>query len=156
MFDLISKTGVMPRSLFINDVTPGPDFDATTGDSGCVHRGQHKGWPVTLQLTYKVHPKDVNTFSVSDLNADSSSNNSETENCYRDVLAWRYFCHRCILPLLGIFEVQSQSFLVLPLMINGTLTEWRKKQPEPDVAEIHKLVRIQYFYEQSDGVHNIS
>ena len=140
-------------SLFINDVSSGLDLDTTTGDSGCVLRGQHKGRPVTLQLTYKVRHEDVDTFPVNALNADSSSNNSDTKNYYRDVLAWRSLCHRYIIPLLGIFEVKSRFFLVLPLMINGTLTEWRKKQPELDVAKIHNLVRIQYFYEQSNRVH---
>ncbi|KAF8313378.1 hypothetical protein F5887DRAFT_510951 [Amanita rubescens] len=119
------NTDAMHRSLLINDVTVGPDFDTTTGDFGCVFRGQHKGRPVTLQLTYQVRREDVD---VSALNADSSSNNFDTKNYYRDVLAWRSLCHRYILPPLGIFEVKSRFFLVLPLMINGTLTEWRKKQ----------------------------
>jgi hypothetical protein len=143
--DLISKTDVMLKSLWINDVTPGPDFDTTAGDSACIFRGQHKGRPVTLQLTYKVHHEYVDIFPISAFKPDLSSNNPETKNYYRDVLAWRSLCHRYILPLLGIFEVKPQIFLVSPLMINGTLTEWRKKQSVPDVAVIHNLVRIQYF-----------
>jgi hypothetical protein len=155
IFDLISKTDVMPRSLLINDVTVGPDLDTAMGDSGCVFGGKHEGRPVILRLTYQIRHEDVNSFPVSALQADSSSNDSETKNYYRDVLEWRTLRHRYIHPLLGIFEVKSRFFLVLPPMINGTLSEWRKKQPVPDVADIHKLVRIQYFYEQSNGVHNI-
>ncbi len=137
----------MLRSLLINDVTLGPDLDTTMGDSGCGFRGQYKGRPVILQLTYKVRHEDVGTFPVSDLSADSSSNNSDAKNYYRDVLAWRSLCHHYILPPLEIFEVKSRFFLVLPLTINETLTEWRKKQPVPDVAEMHNLVRIRYFCE---------
>jgi serine/threonine protein kinase len=151
--NLISKTEVMHRSLLISDVTVGPDLDTTMGDSGSVIRGQHKGLPVTLwQLTYQVRHEDVD---VSALNADSSSNNPDTKNYYRDVLAWRSLCHHYILPPLGIFEVKSRSFLVFPLMTNGTLTKWRKKQPVPDVADMHNLVRIQYFRERCNGVYNI-
>ena len=148
MFDLISKTDVMPGFLWLNDVTPGPDLGAT---NGCVFRGQHNGCSVTLQLTYNIRHEDVNIVP----DADSSSNNSGEKNCYRDLLAWRSLRHHYVLPLLGIYEVKSQFFLVLPPMINGTLTEWRKKQPVPDVDDIHRLVRILYFYEQSNGVHNI-
>lgn len=141
MFDLISKTDI-PGSLLINDVTPGPDLDTTSGDSECVFRGQHKGRSVTLQSTYKVLHEDMTTADA--VNADLSSNNSVTKTYYRNVLTWRSLRHRYILPLLGIFEVKSRFFLVSPLMINGTLTEWRKKQPVPDVAEIHNLVRIHF------------
>ncbi len=50
--------------------------------------------------------------------------------------------HRRILPLLGIFEMKPQLFLVSPYMTNGTLTQWREKNQEPGVDEIHRMVRF--------------
>ena len=58
-----------------------------------------------------------------------------------ELLAWRYLEHRFILPLLGVFEEESRLFLVSPLMVNGTLTNWRKNQT-PIVAEIHQVVKL--------------
>ena len=55
---------------------------------------------------------------------------------------WRSLSHSYILPLLGIFEVESQLFLVSPYMKNGTLDVWRgNKQLEPGVDEIRMRVR---------------
>ncbi len=58
------------------------------------------------------------------------------------VIAWRSLMHRRILPLLGIFEMKPQLFLVSPYMTNGTLTQWREKNQEPGVDEIHRMVRF--------------
>ena len=58
-------------------------------------------------------------------------------------LVWRSLAHQFVLPLLGVFEGESQLFLASPrtLMVNGTLTEWRKKW-KPDVIEMHMMVRL--------------
>lgn len=59
---------------------------------------------------------------------------------YREALEWRSLAHDFILPLLGIFE-ENDLFLVSPLMMNGTIIEWRKNQKR-DEKEIYRLVRF--------------
>ena len=72
---------------------------------------------------------------------DSFGKDSLRTDFCREALAWRSLAHRFILPLLGVFEENSDLFLVSPFMPNGTLAQWRSKQ-KPDVTEIHRLVRL--------------
>ena len=72
---------------------------------------------------------------------DSFCKDSLRKDFYREAVAWRSLAHRFILPLLGIFEDNSESFLVSPFTTNGTLAQWRRQQKR-DVTEIHRLVRL--------------
>ena len=56
---------------------------------------------------------------------------------------WRTLSHQYVLPLLGIFYLtRPLSFcFVSPYMRNGTLCQWRSRDPPLD--EIHKRVRLQ-------------
>ena len=59
------------------------------------------------------------------------------------VLAWRSLMHSYILPLLGLFEMEPQLFLVSPYVTNGTLTQWRQMNQEPRAVDnIHRMVRF--------------
>ena len=51
---------------------------------------------------------------------------------------WRSLNHNYVLPFLGIYEDESTSFLVSPYMKNGTLAQWRKKNPS--IQEIEERV----------------
>ena len=68
---------------------------------------------------------------------------------YLEALQWRSLTHDFVLPLRGIFEENSYSFLVSPFTIHGTITEWRKNQ-KPDVKEIQRLVGFRCLSEQVD------
>jgi len=107
----------MPRSLSITDIKTDEGLDIT-----CM--GNHRGQQVTLETISK---------------------NSITKSFWRDALGWRSLAHHeRILPLLGIFEAESNLFLVSPFMSNETLTlmKWRSKQGrDVDVTEIHRLMR---------------
>ena len=52
---------------------------------------------------------------------------------------WRSLNHNYVLPFLGIYEDESESFLVSPYMENGTLAQWRK-EVKPSIAEIEERV----------------
>lgn len=59
----------------------------------------------------------------------------------KEAITWKSISHRFILPLLGIYEEKPLLFIAFPLMVNGTLTQWRRDRRErPDVAEIHRIV----------------
>ncbi len=85
-----------------------------------------------LVHVYSLHPRALLT---------SFGKGSLRQDFCREALSWRSLVHRSIIPLLGIFEDRSQLYLVSPFMTNGTLSEWRKKQILPHVAELHRLVR---------------
>ena len=75
---------------------------------------------------------------------------------YREALEWRSLTHHFVLPLLGIFQDNSHLFTVSPLMVNGTVTEWRNNQkPNADVKEIHRLVRFWRVSEKFNGMTHI-
>ncbi|KAF8331193.1 kinase-like domain-containing protein, partial [Amanita rubescens] len=72
----------------------------------------------------------------------------------REALVWRSLSHRFILPLLGIFEDESELYLVSPFMTNETLRQWRNKQT-PTTADLHKMMLevaegVQYIH--SEGI----
>lgn len=45
-----------------------------------------------------------------------------------------------------------QLYLVSPYMTNGTLTDWRKRNKEPQIPEIHRLVGFRRLSEKSNGI----
>ena len=61
MFELISETSVIPRSLYITDVRTDMDLHAIDGSYGHVFNGQYDGKAVALKVIEKVY-KDVSTF----------------------------------------------------------------------------------------------
>ncbi|KAF8351827.1 kinase-like domain-containing protein [Amanita rubescens] len=138
MYYLISKKDVMPRSLFVTDVKSKVDVSGIAiGGFGRVFRGEHKGQPVALKVLSRGH-----------------KHGSHRKDGGREALAWRSLKkHSHILPLLGVYEDKLQLFLVLPFMMNGTLTEWRRKQPP--LIDVHKRMlevaeAVQYIH--SEGI----
>lgn len=51
MFELISKTHIMPKSLFITSIKKSDAIDA--GGFGCVFKGEYKGQLVALKVLNK-------------------------------------------------------------------------------------------------------
>jgi serine/threonine protein kinase len=138
MFKLISMADVLPRSLFITDITT---LDVIgLGGFGRVFKGKHKGQCVALKVVDKSH-KSVSTLSCFLSQYLYILKRSLREDFCREALTWRSLQHRFIIPLLGIYEEKSLLHLVSPFMTNGTLSHWRKNCP-PIVSEIHRLVRI--------------
>jgi len=140
MFKLIAKTDVTLKFLFIADVKIESYRDTLGfGGYGRVIKGEHKGHHVALKML----DKEVSCYHFLRLcfnKTDLFGKGTRKKDFCREALAWRSLDHHYILPLTGIFEEKSQQFLVSPLMMNGTLTQWRKSQPPPDVANVHKLV----------------
>ncbi|KAF8696555.1 hypothetical protein AX14_001521 [Amanita brunnescens Koide BX004] len=133
MFKLISKTNVLPKSLFITDAKILETIGI--GGFGRVLKGEHEGQEVAMKVLYQVQ------------------DTQRTDFC-REALAWRSLTHEFILPLLGIFEDHAQLYLVSPYMTNGTLTDWRRQTKEP-VGEVHRLMLevaqgVQYIH--SEGI----
>ena len=62
---------------------------------------------------------------------------------------WRSLNHKFVLPFLGIYESEptSQFFVVTPFMMNGTLSEWRKKanRSTSEIEDTVWLLFIQIF-----------
>ncbi|KAF8331184.1 kinase-like domain-containing protein [Amanita rubescens] len=108
-----------------------------SGGFGSVFKGEYGGRLVALKLLNKV-----------------CHQSSLRKDFLREAVAWRSLSHRFILPLFGIYEEKSWTFLVSPFMMNGTLSGWRKKQTLT-VVEILRLMTevaegIQYLH--SDGI----
>lgn len=61
MFKLVSKTNVLPRSLFITDVKKDPQAIAV-GGFGSVFKGKHGGQLVALKMLYKSRHAQVRGF----------------------------------------------------------------------------------------------
>ena len=60
MFELITETNVIPKSLYVTDVKIDTEPGATNiGGVGRVFRGEHKGQVVALKLLDKGHNRDV-------------------------------------------------------------------------------------------------
>jgi hypothetical protein len=142
-FKLISMINAIPKFLYITDVKT--DVNGATvigiGGFGQVYTGEYKEKQVALKVVTRGH-SDVSALSACLLNdTDSFGKDSLERDFCREGLAWRSLKHHFILPLLGVFEEQSQLILVSPLMINGTLTQWRKKQKvKVTITEIDRLV----------------
>jgi serine/threonine protein kinase len=77
-------------------------------------------------------------------NIDTFCKDSLLRDILREAIVWRSLSHRFILPFLGVYEGKPESSLVSPLMENGTLTQWRRKQ-ERGAIEIHRMVRHTVF-----------
>jgi len=134
MFKLISKTNILPRSLFVSDINILETIGI--GGFGRVLKGEQGNKQVALKVLYQVQDAQ------------------RTDFC-REALAWRSLTHDFILPLLGIFEDHMQLYLVSPYMTNGTLTDWRRRNQEPKIHEIHRLMHevakgVQYIH--SEGI----
>ena len=137
MFKLISITDVLPRSLFITDITT---LDVIgIGGFGRVFKGLHNGHDVALKVVDKSH-KFVRTLSFHLFHSLYIWKSSLRKDFCREALIWHSLQHRFIIPLLGIYEEKSLLYLASPFMTNGTLSQWRKNYP-PVVSEIHRLVR---------------
>ncbi|KAF8695227.1 hypothetical protein AX14_001856, partial [Amanita brunnescens Koide BX004] len=136
MFKLLAQRPVALRSLFITGVVT-PDLNQVNyvgmGGCGLVFKGKYKGKHVALKVLYRgPHFNDL---------------------C-REVLVWRSLSHPYILPLLGIFERESQIFLVSPYMENGTLAGWRRYRQQ-SIKDIRQRVlevaeALQYIH--SEGI----
>lgn len=140
MFRLISAVHVIPKSLLI----PGVKIEIHLGligigGFGRVFNGEHEGRKVALKVVDRGR-NDVSPLSFLYSPYSLFRKDSFRRDLCQEVLAWRSLVHRFILPLLGIFEEKSQLYLVSPFMINGTLTQWRKKQ-KAEVSDVRRLVR---------------
>ncbi|KAF8339488.1 kinase-like domain-containing protein, partial [Amanita rubescens] len=142
MFKLLARTPVIPTSLFITGVVAEltPRNVIGVGGFGYVYKGEYKTEQVALKVIYKKSHQNVSSCSTL-FNTCPSLNSSFKKDFCREALVWRSLSHPHILPLLGIFEVESQLFLVSPYMKNGTLDVWRgNKQLEPGVDEIRMRI----------------
>ena len=60
MFELVSKTNIIPKSLFVTDVTTAKTMIGR-GGFGHVFKGVYKGLPVALKVVDRGH-SNVNVF----------------------------------------------------------------------------------------------
>jgi serine/threonine protein kinase len=140
MFKLVSEADVIPRSLYITDVSMSLD-SIGAGGYARVRAGKYQGNVVALKVIEKQH-KDVSAFPLLFVQNTDVWEKINLEFC-QEALAWRSYSHPYILPLLGIFKEKSHLFLVSPYMAHGTLANWREKNDPPVLSEIHRLVRLQ-------------
>ena len=148
MFKLVSDAGVIPRSLYITDVSMGPDAIGSGGYAS-VPGGKYQGSLVALKVIEKQH-KAVSAFRLFFIQNTDVWEKINLKSC-REALEWRSYSHRYILPLLGIFK-EKRLFLVSPYMANGTLANWREKNDPPVLSKIHRLVRLQCLSEWLNGI----
>jgi serine/threonine protein kinase len=142
MFKLVSKTDVMPRSLFITDIEKDPQAIAV-GGFGKVFMGKCGEQLVAMKMLFRGHHAGVRGFTLMSPipNANLLAKDSIEKNICKEALAWRSLSHRFILPLLGIYEEGPQLFLVSPFMTNGALRDWRRQLTPVRIDEIERLVR---------------
>ena len=144
MLKLMSTKNVIPKSIFITDevTTEVDSHDFAVGGLGRTSGGQYAKKKVTLKMFSRGH-KDVGTFITFLICHHIDLLGKGLVKEVQRVLAWRSLVHHYILPLLGIFEMKPQLFLVSPYMPNGTLTQWREDNQGSGVVldKIHRMVR---------------
>jgi hypothetical protein len=117
MFEIMSKSPVMPRSLFLTGLTMPGDHDVIRRSlsSGLVSKGEHEGKVVALKGLHKPSDNVVRHPPVDPLKSLFSISFQKQDRC-REALMWRSLDHKFVLPFLGIYEDQalSQFFLVSP------------------------------------------
>ena len=144
MSKLISKADVIPQSLYITNVSVDADHSLIgIGGNGRVFKGTYKEDVVALKMLddFTKGRDHVSPFSLSIAQYYLFDGKLFQEFC-KEALVWRSLRHLFILPLLGIFKDQRAQYIVLPLMPNGTLMDWRRKVMPLSLAEIHRLVRF--------------
>ena len=139
MSKLVSKTDVMPSSLFITDVEKDPQAIAV-GGFGKVFMGKRGGQLVALKMLFRGRHVGVLDFTLASP-VNLLAKDSIEKEFYKEALAWRSLSHRFILPLLGIYEEGPQLFLVSSFMTNGTLRDWRRQQAPVRIDDVGRLVR---------------
>ena len=145
MLNIIAKTRVIPRSLFLTGVRVKTVQDYISGTFGLVFKGELQERVVALKVLYEV--KDHGNIVRRSVDLTTSFVELDfTKDFFPEALMWRSLNHKFILPFLGFYESQSISklFLVTPYMENGTLVQWRKKT-NPSIAEIEQLVYFFFF-----------
>ena len=139
MLKVIKKTPVLPDSLNVTGIRiPAQHNYIGRGGFGHVLKGELRGDAVALKVLYKVDDNVVSChINITTPLVDSSSKQAFC----REALMWRSFCHKFVLPFIGIYQNESmeQFFLVSPYMKNGTLAQWRKKA-HPLIAEVEERV----------------
>jgi hypothetical protein len=123
MFRLVSKTDVMPRSLFISDVEKDPGA-IVVGGFGSVFKGKRGGQLVALKMLYRGHHPGVRGFLLVSPtpNVNLIGKDSIEKEFYTEALAWRSLSHRFILPLLGIYKEGPQLLLVSTIYDEWSIT----------------------------------
>ena len=145
MSKIISKSPVIPRSLFLTGLTMPSDRNLIGGGGfGLVFKGEHEGKAIALKVLYKTRNNVVRHLPVDPLKLFSIS--LQNQDFCREALMWRSLHHKFVLPFWGIYEneASSQFFLVSPYMKNGTLAQWRKRAA-PSSLEVEMHVRLILF-----------
>ena len=144
MSKIISKSCLVPRSLFLMGLPLPSDGDLISGGFGHVYKGEHEGKAVALKALNKnrnyvvCHPP-INLFKS------LSSISFQKQDFCRQASMWRSLDHKFVLPFLGIYENEAGlQFLVSPYMTNGTLAQWRKRAM-PSLLEMEMRVRFILF-----------
>ncbi len=151
MMKVISKIPVIPPSLIVTGVTMTASL--VGGGFGSVFKGEFQGSAVVLKA---LHRSDTSIVSPLFAVAMAMLFIVFQQAFCREVLMWHSLTHKCVLPLLGIYEYEwrsqhSRAFLVSPYMENGTLAQWRKNS-NPPITEIEKRVWL-LFILLSMGAH---
>ena len=146
MSKIISKSPVIPRSLFLTGLTIPSNRDFVGGGVfGLVYKSEYEGKVVALKGLYKTRNHVVRHVPADPLKYLFSVSFHYQEFC-RKASLWGSLHHEFLLPFIGIYgnEASSQFFLVSPYMTNGTLAQWRKRA-EPPLLEVEMRVRFILF-----------
>ena len=144
MFKIVTKSPIIPRSLYVTGVNAKVDRDYINhGGFGFVFKGDLRGAPVALKALYKMNRNYVGLLSI----LESVCRFRLSQDFCREALTWRSLRHKFVLPFLGIHddELSSKLYLVSPYMKNGTLIQWRKKA-NPSTAEIQRCVWLSFHW----------
>ena len=147
MSKIISRSSIMPMSLFLTGLTMPGDRDLIGSEGfGLAFKGEHEGKAVALKVLYNVHHNVVCTSPTGRSSQIPFLNFVSKQDFCREALMWRSLHHKFLLPFLGIYEneASSQLFLVSPYMTNGTLAQWRKRVV-PSLLEVEMRVRFILF-----------
>lgn len=92
-------------------------------------------------MLYEAPNNEVSSYYLSSSDADPLAKDSLRKDICREALSWWSLLHDFILPLSGIYEMNTRLFLISPHMEIGTLFEWRKNH-WPGVVDIRGMVRF--------------
>ncbi|KAF9257189.1 hypothetical protein L218DRAFT_1006451 [Marasmius fiardii PR-910] len=137
---LVDKHGVLPKSLFINDIVMESSRAVARGGFADIWKGTFRDQEVCLKVCY------VSTVATKDIN-------KIVQGFYREALIWTQLSLGNLLPFIGVTERFNPDFcLVSPWMENGHVITFLQRNPDHDKLEVITEIAARMSHLHSLGV----
>ncbi|KAF9257177.1 kinase-like protein [Marasmius fiardii PR-910] len=119
---LVNKYYILPPSLFLNEVTMGSPHMVNIGGFSDIYQGTYQQQLVCLKV--------IRMF----IEDSEERRDKNLHEIYHETLLWTQLNHPNILPFLGVNTMlfPGKLALVTPWMVNGSITEFLKVNPDYD------------------------